>query len=134
MTQLSKYQHTAKRILELEPFEVDMVCFSNISNHSSLENLRQRANECGTTFCIAGRLAHIDGFPDEYWCEDHFNFTGYSTELCGHSLMSEEWDFLFSMNWPDSLQAAKRRAAYVLEHDASPCKSEWEDKWGYGKK
>ncbi|GEK54221.1 hypothetical protein [Pseudoalteromonas espejiana] len=134
MTQLSKYQHTAKRILELEPFEVDMVCFSNISNHTSLENLRQRANECGTTFCIAGRLAHIDGFPQEFWCEDHFDFTGYSTELCGKGLMSEEWDFLFSMNWPDSLIEAKKRAAYVLKHDASPCTSEWEDKWGYGKK
>ncbi|ASM49816.1 hypothetical protein PESP_a1741 [Pseudoalteromonas espejiana DSM 9414] len=48
--------------------------------------------------------------------------------------MSEEWDFLFSMNWPDSLIEAKKRAAYVLKHDASPCTSEWEDKWGYGKK
>jgi hypothetical protein len=134
MTQLSKYQQTAKRIMELGDFDVDMVCFSNISNHSSLEDLRRKAHECGTTFCIAGRLAHIDGFPEAYWCGDHFDFTGYSTDQCGHGLMSEEWDFLFSMSWPDSLQAAKERAGYVLEHDDSPCVSEWEEKWGFGNK
>lgn len=132
MAELSKYQWTAHRVLELEDFGVDMVCFSNIPKPSSLEDLRRKAHECGTTFCIAGRLAHLDGFPEEYWCEDHFDFTGYSTDLCGHGLMSEEWDFLFNMNWPDSLQEAKKRATYVLLHDHSPCMSEWEEEWGFG--
>lgn len=134
MTQLSKYQQTAKRIMELETFEVDMVCFSSINNHLSLENLRREAHECGTTFCIAGRLAFIDGFPEAYWDEDHFDFTGYSADVCGHSIMSDEWDFMFSMNWPDDLNAAKERAAYVLEFDKCPPATEWEEKWGFGKK
>lgn len=132
MNQLSDYQKTAHRILNLEDFDVDMVCFSNIANHLSLENLRRRAHECGTTFCIAGRLAHIDGFPEAYWREDHFDFTSYSSDLCGHYFTSAEWDFLFSMSWPDSLQAAKDRATYVLLHDRPPHVSEWEEKWGFG--
>lgn len=131
MTTQSKYQATAHRILNLEDFDVDMVYFSNIANHLSLEDLRREAHECGTTFCIAGRLAHIDGFPEAYWCEDHFDFTHYSSDICGYDFFSTEWDFLFAPWWPDDLDAAKERAAYVLEHGSAPPRDDWYDHWGY---
>lgn len=131
MAELSKYQQTAERILELEPFKIEMMCFTDLPMRAGLCELRERAHECGTAFCIAGRLAALDDFPDEYWKDDHFDFRGYSTDLCGFNLMSDEWRFLFEAFWPDSLDAAKERAAYVLEHNDCPSYANWRSEWGF---
>lgn len=131
MTTQSKYQATAQRILDLEPFNIDMVNFSSINVHRDPEYMERKAHECGTTFCLAGRLAALDGFPTKFWSEDVFSFTHYSSDICGYGFFSTEWDFLFAPWWPDDLDAAKERAAYVLEHGSAPPRDDWYDHWGY---
>ena len=46
---------TCKEIVALEDdFILDMGYFEN------------SCNKCGTSYCIAGRLAHLDGYPKEF--------------------------------------------------------------------
>ena len=72
--------------------------------------------ECGTIMCALGYAAivfpHIAKKHDTWWrfCTDVFGFG---------ELRSEEWDFLFSMNWTDrdnTTSGAADRITYFLKH------------------
>jgi len=127
MTTLSKYQQVAKRGLELKipegvRLDMEMYCSNeeeNVSKHG-----------CSTSFCFAGFLALEDGYPEEYISSDGtFNYTLYSSNLIGYSSYGDQWDFLFSECWPNSLEALRKRCAHVLEHGDCPHWSTW-DEWG----
>lgn len=126
MTELSKYQQTAKRILELEDnFKLNMTMFCSLNNSLNEEH------ECGTTYCLAGILAHQDGYPKEYisCISGYFFYWSYSEDLIGFGIEENEWRFLFSEFWSNSLEHAKKRAQYVLENDACPNEEEFVRDW-----
>ena len=126
MINLSKYQETAKRIIEVlksDEFELDMQFF-NSSEDKRVEHT------CGTTFCAAGFLDNLDNYPKEYRnSHNAFSYIAYSEDLIGDVRgtpeFSNNWKFLFSEIWPDDLTCLKKRAAYVLEHDDVPSTNEW---------
>lgn len=122
---LSKYQQTAKRILELEDnFNLEMRSFC--SSHPFIQEKHERE----TTYCLAGWLAYLDGYPEEYR-GIKFKHRKYSADLIGYSCYTDEWGFLFSANWSNSLEEAKKRAQYVLDNNSYPNKKCWKSKWGY---
>ena len=113
---------TCKEIVALQDdFILDMEYFEDASNL------------CGTSYCIAGRLAHLDDYPKEFMEEFEFitsnegvfNCARYSTTKIGDTdtpyfADSETWSFLFSELWPDNLIAAKERAQYVIDNGGIP--------------
>lgn len=108
---------TCKEIVELEDFNLNMSKF-------------KAENECGTAYCIAGRLAALDGYPDGYEDEygytvDGFDYIVYSyekigEEYCDYEEVSANWWFLFDQDWPNSLEDAKRRAQYIIDNGKIP--------------
>jgi hypothetical protein len=106
-TAMSKRAETLKRILELkDDFKLDLTMFKRGNSQ----------NECSTSYCIAGRLAYLDNYPEEYSDGLFFDYISYSSDLIEvHRLDSALWKFLFSGNWPNSLIHAKERAQYVLD-------------------
>ena len=105
---------TCKEIVALEDnFILDMGDFEDAGH------------ECGTSYCIAGRLAHLDGYPKGFAGHySGFNYEGYSLHKIGSRFATSEgnevWSFLFSAWWPDSLLAAKERAQYVMDTGGVP--------------
>lgn len=127
MATLSKFQETAKRILDFpEDMNLHMASYSS----KPVSELVDRKHTCGTTFCAAGFLAHLDNYPKEYRnSHNAFSYIAYSEDLIGDERdtpeFSNNWKFLFSEIWPDDLTCLKKRAAYVLEHDDVPSTNEW---------
>ena len=106
-----KTRKTCERILALDDFDIYMGAFKT-------------EHECGTSYCIAGRLAFLDGFPSEfnYFFKftriPKFSFSQYSWSLIQHNEMI--WSWLFDSSWPNSLEHAKQRAAYLIKYGAVP--------------
>lgn len=125
MNNLSKYQETAKRIIEIlkvDNFEL------NMGSYNSADAGLVLGHSCGTSFCLAGWLAYKDGYPEEYaYCETWFDHGAYSEDLIGNteSHVQDKWRFLFGTQWSDVKSLAIKRAEYVLEHDNYPHKSTW---------
>lgn len=111
-----KQKETLQRIIDLEPFHIDMTNFCS-------EDKVLQEHVCGTTYCIAGRLAHLDEYPEEYrgvWGEE-FNYDLYSASLLDSNReIPGLWSYLFDPCWPDDLESAKDRARYVLENERLP--------------
>lgn len=123
---MSKLVEVAKRIIKVlkkEKFELKMSDF--FGDGSALERDKP-IHECGTTLCIAGALAHLDGYPDEYNNpndNDVFHYTRYSYNLLGlpsfcNSTSEEDdiWDYFFGSAWPDDKEQAIKRMEYVVKH------------------
>lgn len=111
---ISKYQQTAQRILNLEDnFKLEMhrYCSSPFLDASP---------ECGTSFCLLGILAYQDNYPRKFRIHDIFFYEKYLEELIGFKSGSDEWSFLFDASWSNSLEHAKKRAQYVLDNDDYP--------------
>lgn len=111
-----KQKETLQRIIDLEPFHINMTAFCS-------EDKVLQEHTCGTTYCIAGRLAHLDNYPDEYRDSPHedFNYDAYSTDILDDSKgIQGLWTYLFDPGWPDDLESAKDRARYVLENERLP--------------
>lgn len=117
MDALSKYQQTAKRIIDAlnsDNFKLDMFSYTDES-------------ECGTTFCLAGWLAHKDDYPEDYLSgTGAFNYGAYAADLVGRGRYYESL-FLFSSYWPNDKEAAIKRCEYVLKHDDCPDEEFWSD-------
>ncbi len=127
MKDFTKILETCKRILELEEFNLEMKTFCS-------DRLRlKEEHTCGTSYCISGRLAHLDGYPREYIDEKvKFNYGSYSLDLVQYD--TTIWRFLFSPSWNNSLEHAKKRAQYIIDHKSAP--EDWDGfgwcdyKWG----
>lgn len=118
---------TAKRILRLEEtFQLDMSIYC--TNGDDLERLLDKAeHSCGTSYCLAGYLAHADGYPKKYRYADSigpaFDYTKYSKVLIGedpNTHTSANWDWLFDSEWENSFEQAKARAQYVVDNHCIP--------------
>lgn len=131
--ELSQYQLTAKRLIELpETFNLDMRSFCEIEK---FDKAIAPKPECGTSFCGAGYLAAIDEYPEDFWehslCAEHreFNYSKYSDSLIGDKELTpnfdEKWEFLFSCCWPNSFKSLKARAQYALDTDDVPDAQEY---------
>lgn len=120
-------QKTAQRILDLlvDPhFILDMQTFSSLEDDMpTLYNSTSEA-PCGTTFCLAGALAHQDGYPEEYRVEigfTSFRYLDYSLDLLGvRNGGSRLWNFLFDDRWDNNFDNAVLRAKYVLKYGKAP--------------
>lgn len=121
---MSKLVQVAKRIIKVlkeEQFELKMGYF--VGDESALER-NNPIHECGTSLCIAGALAHLDGYPEEYECPNGtFKHVDYSYNLLGLPLWNfsgnEEdniWSYFFGSPWPDDKEQAIKRMKYVIEH------------------
>lgn len=122
-----KLRKTCERIVALEDnFILKMGSFTSLHhNVDDHQIILSGEHPCGTTYCIAGILAHLDGYPEQYSERDRSDFD-YHAYIIG-SLMDDipgsrlthyhynEW--LFSSSWPNSLEYAKIRAQYLLDHD-----------------
>lgn len=124
--ELSKYQEVAKRILEIEEgsFSIRMKSYASIYCAATNEISELNKGSCGTCFCLAGWLAHIDEYPVKYryGSGNLFDHTAYMYDLVsgeGEDILKKT-EFLFSVNWPDDLAEAKRRAQYVLDNGTYP--------------
>lgn len=105
--------NTCKEILELkDDFTLDMCMF-------------ERDIHCGTSYCIAGRLAYLDNYPKKFYDCDYevFEYLAYSLFKiehggCEFSSGSDSpiWTFLFGEEWPSCLEHAKRRAQYLIDN------------------
>ena len=123
MATLSKFQETAKRILDFpEDMNLHMASYSS----EPVSELVDRKHTCGTTFCLAGWLAYKDGYPEEYYINGWFAHTEYSEDLIGN-VSIDSWEFLFDFIWPNDKELAIKRAEYVLEHGSHPPKELWSD-------
>ena len=102
-----KLKDTLERIVALEDnFILDM------------KDFKSTPHECDTSYCIAGRLAYLDGYPEKYKKSDNrFYYCNYSGDLLCSEMFSDLWYFIFSSGWEDSLSHAKSRAQYVLDND-----------------
>ena len=84
----------------------------------------KKDHECGTSYCIAGRLAFLNGYPDEFKLaidsngKYEFSYDAYSSSLVEKSGIF--WSWLFDASWPNSLDHAKQRASYLIKHGAVP--------------
>lgn len=127
MSNLSKYQETAKRIIEVlnyDEFELNMDTYN--SDGRILENTIVGEDTCGTSFCLAGWLAHKDDYPTEFFLYGRFDHDEYANSLLdGDS--DFEWEFLFGPRWPNDKEAAIKRAQYVVDNGTHPPLSEWVD-------
>jgi len=129
MVALSKFQETAQRILNFpETFILDMGTYSSSQDD---DVTKRRAHNCGTSYCAAGWLAYQDEYPEQYR-EDVawyplilFRHAEYSAALIGHEQFGLEWTFLFGDFWSDTFESLKKRAHYVLNHNAVPPKNQW---------
>ena len=106
---------TCKEILELEDnFELDMSVY--------YEHTDKYGN---TSYCIAGRLAYLDGYPKAFYnnLTNKFDYLSYSLSKLGDpdwktkvGSKNPAWVFLFEEEWPNSLNHAERRAQYLLDN------------------
>ena len=114
---------TCKEIVALEDFNIEMKRFEG-------------ENDCGTCYCVAGRLAMLDGHPEKYYRQFAFDYVEYSYNKLEASYDSRTeddvrlWYFLFSEQWSDSLKDAKERAQYVIDNGGSIPKH-WNYLWNY---
>lgn len=119
---MNKLQTTAEHVLKiLGKFNLGMMAYNSagLQRVSMLKEL----NVCGTTFCIAGYLAHDDGYPKEYCGPGNgwFSYNSYASDLIGvASAGSKEFQFFFSPCWADVEDAARERMEFVLEHGVIP--------------
>ena len=103
-----KLKQTLERILALEDdFKLEMGSFETV-------------NSCGTSYCIAGILAAKDNYPKQFISDvtGKIEYIRYSYDLVNGS--DDIWDFLFSIQWPNCLAHAKKRAQYVLDNGDAP--------------
>lgn len=129
MINLSKYQQTAKRIIEVlksDEFELNMQLYNNRCDGNMPEHA------CGTTFCLAGWLAFKDNYPSEYIelyddGDEVFCHISYSKMLIGECRSTDSWVFLFGSEWSNDKEKAIKRAEYVLEHGIYPSEELWSE-------
>lgn len=83
-----------------KPFGQDSTC-----------SIPDNFNECATSACLCGHgpLAGIEAFPGETW-------GSYSKRAFGVIVSSDLWDFLFSEDHENDLQAGIRRLEWFLNH------------------
>lgn len=122
-----KMRETLERILAMEPFNIEMygyndLDFSLLNVDSSPEELGNGIYEptnhpCGTTYCLAGKLAADDGYPEAYRDLISRGFFRHQAYIARHlEIDSTIEDFLFDAEWPDDLDQAKKRAQLVLDN------------------
>ncbi|MBL4706031.1 MAG: hypothetical protein JKY54_16010 [Flavobacteriales bacterium] len=129
-TKLSGAQLTAFRILMmLGEFKLDM------RSYCSVNAMEQKPEpRCGTTFCLVGWLAFLDGYPD-YYVEllengrtRTFQYQNYGLALVDNK--KAFFDFLFDEDWPNNWDAVETRAHYVLLHNDVPPLKNWITEFG----
>lgn len=105
---------TCERIVALDDFEINMANY--IDTHDNV-----------TSYCIAGRLAYLDEYPEEYMVDGVFDNSAYIWgRLFG--VVNDNYDinqileiklWLFATKWPDSLEHAKARAQKLLDNECN---------------
>lgn len=115
------------RILELEPFQISMCTYTDLTftnhrkgmrpNHQPDDYYTVSKHPCGTAYCLAGKMAADDGYPEKYRIPtnlDFFDHTEYVYDHLGFNV--DTFDFIFGGLWPDDLDQAKLRAKIMLEN------------------
>lgn len=118
---------TCQRILKLEDFKITMNTFTNLPEDKGVilmdvvNSNGKVKHPCGTSYCLAGMLAAQDNYPEKYrrsYASGGFDFFAYIEDSLGCNDPSDKWyEFLFSMDWPNSLEAGKLRAQYLIDHN-----------------
>lgn len=111
----------------------------NFSSYCSKPYDDNTINECSTSFCFAGRLAHQDGYPEEYVNEysfleegTSFAYYDYSCNLIDKNATHAEldldtiWSFFFHEDWPNCFDSLKARCQFVLDNGYVPFREDWE--------
>lgn len=123
-----KMRETLERILAMEPFDLEMEDYTNLvdllhDNNQHLSDLEDKVYDasnhlCGTTYCLAGKLAAEDGYPEQFRNlisnNNFFNHTEYVNEYLEFPCSLDE--FIFSGHWPNDLDQAKKRAQLMLDN------------------
>lgn len=123
---MNRLQLVACRVLAaLGTYELKMCSYYDTGkgNNNCERNHIASINVCDTSFCIAGHLAHEDGYPEQFFYKSPYNkevfdYGAYSKELIGDRYLA--WDFFFSSNWSDDIELARKRMEFVVKEGYIP--------------
>lgn len=132
-TNKERYIQNAKDIIEMLEAEPDFIPVMRDYCSVGLKMEYLVKNECGTSYCLAGKQAQLDGFPGEFiTLSGEFDFRSYSMYKCGYSLNDRKWNFLYNFNWLDSREHAIKRCQYIIDNEGDvPDNLDWEKEWNY---
>ena len=76
---------------------------------------------CNTSFCIAGRQAFKEGYPEEYLyvdgefiCFNHYRYSLNKVKDCS------VWSFFYDGRWCNDKEYARKRMQFIIDNKAIP--------------
>lgn len=119
---------------QVEDHEIDMKGWADV--YIKLETFEgvtcpTKENFCGTTACFVGWCPFL-GIEELTPGKEYFGISGglmygwYAGRVFEITEESEEFDFFFGINWPNSAQKILERVLLVKESGEIPERNEWE--------
>lgn len=92
---------------------LDMKVYSSAGYLQAIYDFK--AHTCNTNCCLIGWSPHI---TDLEVTKNDISWINYKNKVFGSNYYL--FKFLFSQHWEDSIELAKKRIRYVLEHKSVP--------------
>ena len=131
LTQKERYIQNAKDILKMLQDHPEFVPKMSRFCNMDFDEVHNTEHPCGTSYCLVGYQAHLDGYPEKYFDSDNwFDYHPYSEDKCGYLsfYVYKHWDFIYDGDWPDTRESAIARCQYIIDHDGDiPDVDDWEE-------
>ena len=117
-----KQKENLKKLLNLKipkgcKFTMGNYFYNNQVNEVTYnEEITKDSYECGTSACFAGYLPYVTGIAkkkSELWQEYIFRVTGLDNQRKNYL----DFEYLFDIEWPNSLKQAKERLKKFIDND-----------------